>query len=273
MKYKLFSLGHRCSTAGILKFLEIKTESYPFDWMISRLNIIQDCIETEFVYFLERKNYKEKNTVTFHYSKHGNQFVCNENIVYNTYYQNKYNNDELIIPHPLSIPNDTYAHYLALNHRNILHDNDYEYFKRCVERFKIMIYDNQPKMYIYIHPVISIEDYQDNKDKIIKLFLNFQNYMSTLNKNTSIVGLFIIVVRTNYDNPVTEHLSNITENIYNNLPTINDENSVHEENANPQCSINVLYTHKYFIDAGEIFLQQNNELETSTLINIIKCFT
>jgi hypothetical protein len=272
MKYKLFSLGHRCSSAGILKYLGIKTESYPFDWMISRLNIIQDCIETDFIHFLKKENYEEKKTTTIHYSKHGNKFLCNENIVYNTYYQNKYNNDELFIPDPLSLPNDTYAHYLALNHRNILQDNDYEYFQRCIERFKSMIYDNEPKMYLYIHPVISTDDYQNQKDKIIQLFLNFQSYMSTINKNTHILGLFILVVRTHYDDPVSEHLSDITENVYYNLPSENNETSLHEDNANPQCCIKVLYTHKDFMDAGEIFLQQNNELETSTLINIVKNF-
>ena len=49
--YKVISFGHRCSSASFIQNLNLKTESYPFDWLVSKLDIIKDCIETKFVHF------------------------------------------------------------------------------------------------------------------------------------------------------------------------------------------------------------------------------
>ena len=265
MNVQLFTLGYRCSSAGILKLLGYKKESYPFDWMISRLPIIKDCIETNFEYFLNKENYEEENTQTIHYGATSNHLICNEHIVYNTYYQEKYTKEEVNIPSFLNLPNDTYAYYLALNHRNILNEEDHEYFKRCIRRFQTLIYDNpQPKMYLYIHPVINIQDYENNKESFIKQFSDFQGFMTSLNKDVPMRGLFIIMVRTLFDQPITNHMENITENIYG----TNDNSGTNEEKKD-FCSIYVLYTHKDFVDAGEIFMQENNEFETSTLIHLV----
>lgn len=260
MKHIFFSLGYRCSSAGILKYLNIKQESYPFDWLISRLPIIKDCIETDFQHFLKKENYKQNETQTIHYNKKDELkkiLICNESIIYNTYYQKKFNNDEFYIPAPLKLPLDTYAHSLALNHRNILNDDDYDYFKRCIERFHIMIQNPCPKKYLHIHPVISIEEYEKNKGNIIQQFIDFHHFISSIQITSLMKGLFIIIVRTHYDNPITNYLSNILEKI-----------NTEQENLH----IYILYTHSEFIDAGEIFMQNNNELETSTLINLVKSF-
>jgi len=273
MKYTLFSLGYRCTSAGILKHLNIKNESYPFDWLISRLPIIKDCIETDFQHFLNKENYEKKETQTIHYSAINQPFlICNENILFNNYYQEKFNNNELMIPEPLKTPIDTYAYYLATNHRNILYETDYDYFQRCIERFKVLINNPNPKMYLHIHPVISIEEYKTQKEKLLNQFLSFQNYMASLNKETIITGIFFIIVRTNYDYPITNHISEIIESIYYNLPNENNINDINDVYLKEKCAIYILYTHKDFIDAGEIFMQDNNELETSTLIKVIKSF-
>ena len=88
---KFFSVGYRCSSAGILKHLNLKNESFPFDWMISRLSIIKDCIQTKFFHFLNQQNYDKLHTQTIHYgqSQTSNVFICNEEIIYNRYYQDK----------------------------------------------------------------------------------------------------------------------------------------------------------------------------------------
>jgi hypothetical protein len=256
---KIFSFGYRCSSAGILKYLNVKHESFPFDWIISRLPIIKDCIDTDFIHFLNQQNYKKIQTQTIHYSNSPfyNILICNEDILYNTYYQNKFNKDDLFIPSQLQAPRDTYAYHLAINHRNILCDNDYEYYKRTVERFKNMICSNEAKMYLYIHPVISIEEYVTNKKKIINEYISFQTYMSSLNKLTSIYGVFIIMVKTNYDD-VFSILPNIIENV--------------EINRELGYSIHVVYTSKEFMDGGEIFMQNKNELETNELVNLVKSY-
>jgi len=41
------SLGYRCSAAAILKRLQLKNESYPFYWLISRLSIIKVCLSNQ----------------------------------------------------------------------------------------------------------------------------------------------------------------------------------------------------------------------------------
>ena len=81
MKYQLFPLGYRCSSAGILKQLQLKTESYPFDWLVSRLPVIQHCLETNFQYFIEdiSNNYAQYKTITQHYEFDGTTtFICDE---------------------------------------------------------------------------------------------------------------------------------------------------------------------------------------------------
>lgn len=47
--YKVISFGHRCSTASFIQ--NLKTESYPFDWLVSKLDIIKDCIEKSSFFF------------------------------------------------------------------------------------------------------------------------------------------------------------------------------------------------------------------------------
>ena len=49
--YKVISFGYRCSSATFIQKLNLKTESYPFDWIVSKLDVIKDCIETNFVHF------------------------------------------------------------------------------------------------------------------------------------------------------------------------------------------------------------------------------
>jgi hypothetical protein len=46
------SLGYRCSSAALLKKLQLKNESYPFDWLVSRLSVIEDSIQSGFKEFL-----------------------------------------------------------------------------------------------------------------------------------------------------------------------------------------------------------------------------
>jgi hypothetical protein len=65
----------------ILKFyttIKFKTESYPFDWLVSKLDIIKDCIETKFVHFINVNNYITKNMETFNMIDNTKIHICNE---------------------------------------------------------------------------------------------------------------------------------------------------------------------------------------------------
>jgi hypothetical protein len=48
MKY--ISLGPNCQTSGSIK----TTGYYPFDWIISNLDIVLDCIQTDFKDYLDK---------------------------------------------------------------------------------------------------------------------------------------------------------------------------------------------------------------------------
>jgi hypothetical protein len=255
---KVFSVGYRCSSAGILKHMGLKNESFPFDWLISRLPIIQDCIQTKFIHFINQQNYDKVITQTIHYrqTQSSQHFICEEHILYNRYYQDKFNNDELFIPWSLRTPNDTYAYFLALNHRNILCEEDHEYFKRAIERFDIMISSCEKKLYLYIHPILTSDEYNTMKTDLLREFVSFQSYMSSLNKMYKMHGLFIIIVKSS-SGVDFDRTCNI-ENIY-----ISKELGY---------SINVIHTHAEFIDAGKIFMQNNDELETDTIIKLVSSY-
>ena len=266
------SLGYRCSTAGILKRLGLKHESFPFDWMISRLPIIKDCIETRFAYFIDPKWYVKKQTHTTHYHKGTTPVpmkICDETIYENVHYANLYQDQTPLsydgnpspdhhrtptfvpqftyetpdvvspgiaqftyetpdvvssgiphsgvlpktmnIPEPLSRENgDTYAHLLAMNHRNINDPETQAYYERCIDRFVYYWENPAPVVGIYIHPTITEKEYQDQSNDLQQEFREF--YEKTMPKHWSAV--FFIIVRTNHPYPITDHLPDFLQILY-----------------------------------------------------------
>ena len=63
------SLGNNCTIAIALNELNIKTESLPFDSIISNPRIIYDCFKTDFLHFLKidkkHKQYRNDNLVYY----------------------------------------------------------------------------------------------------------------------------------------------------------------------------------------------------------------
>lgn len=90
------SLGTLCHRSLLLKRNKLKKESYPFDWIFSNCNIINHCISNNFKIYLDKSYYIKIN-----------DFKCGH----------------------------SYYHENMFNHHNPL-KNDYNYFVRCVERFK-----------------------------------------------------------------------------------------------------------------------------------------
>lgn len=177
--YKVISFGHRCSSASFIKRLNLKTESYPFDWLISKLDVIQNCIETRFVHFLHSQNYVTTDMETFNLIDNVKHHICYETIQVNTYYESDSTN------------NQTYQCKLAMNHRNIL--NDYEYYKRCINRLYELLDSDIQKYYVYIHPIIGINDLLQNQENIVTEFDTFSVFISNYTKN--IFGVYFILVK------------------------------------------------------------------------------
>ena len=181
---KIISLGFRCSSAAILKRMGLKHESFPFDWLISRLSVIRHCMETDFTEFLNLSNYQRKYSNTYEMADSRNGFICDEHLMVNLYYQ----------PEDQSDPENTYKWYLAMNHHNILEQKDTEYYERCVQRYRELMTFDEPKIYLHICPLITMEKYNDTKENIFHELTSFDQFMYEFTNGTS-RGLFFIMVR------------------------------------------------------------------------------
>ena len=179
--YSVISFGHRCSSATIIQNLNLKTESYPFDWLVSKLDVIKDCIETNFIHFLNVNNYIMQNTETFNMIDNKKIYICNEVAHVNIYYETDIHNIQ------------TYNYKLALNHRNLT--NDYEYYQRCINRLYDLFKTDIQKYYLYFHPIMGINDFYINKEKILDDFYNFNEYI--IKKTKNIFGIYFILIKYN----------------------------------------------------------------------------
>jgi hypothetical protein len=101
MVIKYISLGPNCQTSGSIKTVGYKTESYPFDWILTNLDIVSDCIQTDFKDYLNKDFYfKNQSYIT--------QLIIGHK---------KYRDNMFVHRDPLSL------------------QEDYSYIERCVDRF------------------------------------------------------------------------------------------------------------------------------------------
>ena len=50
------SIGPSCQTAGALEKLNLKKCSYPFDWILTNIKIVNNFIKNNFIDFIDRNN-------------------------------------------------------------------------------------------------------------------------------------------------------------------------------------------------------------------------
>jgi hypothetical protein len=227
--YKVISFGHRCSSASFIKKLNLKTESYPFDWLVSKLDIIQDCIETKFVHFLNVNNYIKQHTETFNMIDNQKTHIRNEVAQVNIYYETDRQNIQ------------TYNYKLALNHYNL--NNDYEYYKKCIIRLYELFKTDIQKYYLYFHPIMGINDFQNNKENILNSFENFNKYI--IGKTKNIFGIYFILIKHN------EKIKSITLKKSHNY------------------TVFVLYCNDNLLDGGAPFMGNHN-IEQEEVLSILK---
>jgi hypothetical protein len=226
---KIISFGHRCSSASFLQLLQVKTESYPFDWLISKLDIIKDCIETKFVHFLNVNNYITHETETFNMIDNTKTHICNEVAEVNIYYETDVQNRQ------------TYNYKLALNHYNL--KNNYEYYERCIKRLYELFETDIQKCYLYFHPIMGINDFDNNKETILDDFDNFNQYIMQQTKN--IFGIYFILIRHNED--IKSKILKETQHYH----------------------VFILYCNDDFLDGGPPFMG-NYEIEQEEVLSILK---
>jgi hypothetical protein len=257
--YRQFiSLGYRCSSAGILKSLGLKQESYPFDWLVSRLPIIEHCIQTDFREFLHPKNYECISGATYNYQtldESSRQWICNESICFNKYYESASATDipylNYYLPRPISPERDAYGHKLMMNHRNIKTSNtDQEYFARCVERFSNISHF----LALYIHPAIFYEEFLSIQSELIAELR--RSHRSIFKSRQQTDGIYIIPVKTPFEYPTNHCAKYVLE-------------EQPDDEFTKGCRICILWANRDFIDAGEIFMG-NCHTETYVVMDYLQ---
>jgi hypothetical protein len=141
------SLGTLCHTATLLKRNNLKISSYPFDWIFSNINIIIDCIEDDFNSFLDKKYYKNHTNGR-----------CSH----------------------LKYIKDMFRHYNPIN------EEHYNYYIRCVNRFRELLMSEETKLFIIFYPNYNNKEVNSIKDNLVKL----DNLLKMKTKNYKILCIF-----------------------------------------------------------------------------------
>lgn len=157
------SLGGMCHSSQILKRNKLKLCSYPFDWIFSNCNNIIHCIEDDFKIFLDKNYYNS----------------IGPDICEHTYYYKK------------GCGTNMFNHFNPL-----INENSYNYYVRCVDRFKLLLQYKEHKLFTMIF--INMDNIDENiKDNIIEFNNKFSKYT---NNYTLLVILHLKHKQTNYHN-------------------------------------------------------------------------
>jgi Putative papain-like cysteine peptidase (DUF1796) len=237
--HKVISFGYRCSCASFLKILGLKTESHPFDWIVSKLDVVQDCIETNFIHFLNPDNYSTMHTETLNMIDGTKIHIGTETIEVNTYYESKLK----CLNNTGGENNSTYDFKLALTHNNLKNQDDFEYYQRCVARLYELFEVTDKKYYLYLHPIVGKNDYLNKKDTILSEFSVFHQFL--LKKTTNLFGIYFILVK---DNNSSKSVKLVKGHDY---------------------DVIILYCNENFLDAGGTFMG-NYHAEEAEVVNILR---
>ncbi len=135
--HKTVSLGQNCNSAWYLKQVGLKTESYPFDWIISSSTVLESCLDDHFATFMDK-------SCMFSFDK------------------GKRAGHKLYHSH-------------LFNHRNPL-DNaeDYRYYQRCISRFYDLLDSHQPAVFICTLFQEDFKAYDAACDRLLKMNPNIK---------------------------------------------------------------------------------------------------
>jgi hypothetical protein len=148
---KVCSIGSFCQSSRLLQRLELKEESYPFDWILSNHKMVKHCIEDDFRTFLDKSQYTFIPTSAYTYK------VCGHN-----YYSTI-----------VDFTNENIPGAVFMHHDLAQDEKDYEYFVRCVDRFRELIKSDERKLFIYFS---RNRQYSENESALIE-FLEFMKFL------------------------------------------------------------------------------------------------
>ena len=192
------SLGCMCHSSQILKRNNLKLCSYPFAWIFSNCDNIIHCIEDNFNIFLDKSYYQDIHS--------------------------KWNNNQC---------GHKYYNVNMFNHHDPRNEKDYNYYVRCVDRFKNLLQKQQHKLFIMIFVNMNnIDEYIKNK------IIDFNNKFSKYTSNYTLLVIF--------------HIPNKEQN--HNIFTYND-------------NINFLELHTLSVSNGLEFVNNNDNIYLDNIIN------
>ena len=194
------SLGSLCHSSQILKRNNLKLCSYPFDWIFSNYDNIIHCIEDNFNIFLDKSYYQDNH--------------CKEN--------NKCGHK--------------YYNVNMFNHRDPRNEKDYNYYVRCVDRFKNLLQKQEHKLFIMIF--INMNNIDENiKNNII----DFNNKFSKYTSNYTLLVIFHIPNKQQNHNIFTYN-----DNIhFLELHTLSGSGGVEFDNNNDNIYLDNIIKSKY----------------------------
>ena len=139
------SLGTLCLSAQLCKDMKLKLESYPFDWIYSSFKTIMHCINDDFKIFLDKLYYTDVK----------DKLVGHRQCGHTLYHSNMF------------------------YHHDPRNDDDYNYYKRCVERFRHLLTVNENKLFM-----ISFDNQlKNNCDDIKTQVSELNKFLKTLANN------------------------------------------------------------------------------------------
>jgi hypothetical protein len=113
------SLGSLCHSSALLKRNKLKQVSYPFDWIFSNPKVIAHCLDDDFRIFLDKSYY----------------ISVDEEQCKHSYYATP------------EFGNDTNSAPLFRHHNPLTNPSDYNYFCRCVVRFRKLLQSKSYKLF------------------------------------------------------------------------------------------------------------------------------
>lgn len=188
------SLGHLCHASSFLKKIGFKKMSFPFDWVFSDLSIVIHCIEDDFATFLDKSHYIQLNYTKCAHKKY---------------------------------------HDCMFNHHNPLNNkHHYDYFVRCVSRFRNLLASDKNKVFVITSTNHSIANEID--------LTNLHKLNDTLKKYTKNYRILYIYHRVGKE-------QNHTFNTIDNLDILDIHTLSHSSGVNFYSLKDNQYLEKIFI--------------------------
>lgn len=151
-------MGLRCPTAFFLKQNGLKKTSYPFDWLkMYDLDVVLESLDDDFESFLDSSNYIDL--------------------------ENPYGRAKMPGCGHTSLTNSRDLFF----HRDPRIPSDYDYFKRCIDRFRLVLEKDHPKLFFASSCfLLNNEDFYNS---LIKL----NNKLNEITSNFHIIGTHYLI--------------------------------------------------------------------------------